>query len=322
MIEQNIVYYEDPRLFRANPVIAPMPINMVVLTSVRDVGGDDHNGIEVETNEGVQYMQGAIERIVRETYPTGRLARLVRVTGIITDDIEGRDLKDSSYPILPTPGRNWIHPIDLATPDGQQLRDMTFNIPSSFRLLSRNAIEERWREKISFELKVLDKMRDLAGDVLVSDHYMARIDFLHQNPALFGRLLNIHPAVTVEGHPYCNRGPTPTVNSIARARRDGFAQTGATLHFIGLKIDEGQPIAYTDKTPVFPDDELQWLRYRNYTGAKLPLFVHGLAHYARNIYPHLDKLWSVYSPKPHPILKELRSNVDGRTHPYENILLC
>lgn len=332
MIEQNIVYFGEPGLLQRN-TLPTRPLTVVFLTSVRDTGKDDRNGRWVEVGNGSRrYMEGTIERTVRETHPwyrgpseescRGMLAGIVRVGGVITDDTP-KDMQKSSYSSLPESGRAWIFPRRLSTPEGLLITDMTYNIPSSFRLLPKRAVEERWFEKLDFESRVLRMMRELGGDVLVSDHYMARIDFLYQNPALFGRLLNIHPAVTVENHPFRFRGKYPTADTLARARSDRSTQiqTGATLHFIGPEIDKGQPIAYVVDTPVYPHDEPQWLRYRNYNLGKLPLFVHGLAHYARNIYPYLDKLWSVYSPEPHPIFAELSLNPNGRAHLHENILL-
>lgn len=331
MMEQNIVYYGDPRLLQRNTATTRL-LNIAFLTSVRDTGTEDRNGTMVETGNGRRYMENAIERIVGEMHPpgwegpsgltyAGRLAGLVRVVGVFTDDRQ-YDMRDSSYSVLPEPGRDWIYPLTLTTPDGQLVRDMTYNIPSSFRRLPLvGAEEERRQLKHEFETKVLRRMRRLGGDVLISDHYMARLDYLWALPCLYGRVLNIHPAVTVEDNPHCFRGPTPTADAIARARSGTHTQTGATLHFIGEKIDDGQAIAYVDHTPVFPEDEPQWLRYRNYTGAKLPLFVEGLAYYANTIYPHLDGLRERYNPRPFPNLSKLSSSANGRTHRYENILL-
>lgn len=328
MIERNIVYYGDRRLLQRNGAIT-RPLVVVFLTSIRDVGIEDRNGTKVETGNGKADMEGVIERTVREMYPwwrgssglvyAGILADVICVGGVITDDIS-RDLRDSSYSTLPERGRDWIFDWNLRTPDGRLVRDMTYNIPSTFRRLPREAKAKRRQLKYEFEYQVLEKFRELRGDILVSDHYMARLDHLWREPSLFGRLLNIHPAVTVEGHPYCNRGPTPTANSIARARREGFARTGATLHFIGPKIDEGPPIAYVDHTPVFPSDEPQWLRYRNYLGAKLPLFVRGLAYYAHSIYPYLDELDEDDLIRLQPLAAQDLMTSDERTHRYENIL--
>lgn len=309
-----IVYYAD--WMRWAP-IDRRPLNVVFLTSIRDVGSCDRNGRMLETGNGLRYMEGIIERTIKETFPGGALADYVHVAGVITDDIE-RDMQDSSYSALPEPGRDWIYPFDLATPEGELVRNMTYNIPSSFRLLPVQAVEERRQLKHEFEWTVLQKMRELGGDVIISDHYMARIDYLIGEFGLYGRVLNIHPAVTVEGHPFCFRGKTPTADAIERARRGVPIKTGATLHIIDEVIDHGPPIAYLAGTPVFPTDEAQWLRYRNYTLAKLPLFTAGLAHYASVIYPYLNELnLSALGPfSARHRLYGVRSNANQ----YENIL--
>lgn len=296
MIESPIVYYAD--WMRVPPAVK-QPLNVVFLTSIRDVGTCDRNGTMVETGDGLRYMEGAVERTVKETYPNlcgssgftyaGSLADCIRIVGVITDDTE-QDMRDSSYSTLPCSGRDWIYPHDLSTPDGHLVRDMTYNIPSTFRLLPIRAVEERRQLKQEFEWSVYQKMLELGGDVIVSDHYMARLDFLIGEFGLYGRVLNIHPAVTVEDSPYCFRGKTPTADAIERARSGISTKTGATLHIINEEIDDGPALAYVAGTPVFPTDEPQWLRYRNYTHAKLPLFTAGLAHYANLIYPYLNEL--------------------------------
>lgn len=324
-----IVYYGGRELLQSDPVVS-RPLNVVFLTSIRDTGTDDRNGTMVETGNGVRYMEGIIERTVRETHPwwrdlsglfcAGMLADIVRVVGVITDDME-KDMRLSSYSVLPEPGRDWIYPLTLSTHDGQLVRDMTYNIPSSFRGLARGAKGQRRQGKYEFEVRVLQKTRELEGDILISDHYMARLDHLYKEPSLYGCVLNIHPAVTIKGHPSCLPGKAPMAEAIARARHDIPTRVGATLHFINERIDEGPPIAYVADTPVFATDERQWLRYRNYTGAKLPLFIQGLAYYVRSIYPYLDKLDDDDLNRLQPILTKEITEDNERAHAYENILL-
>lgn len=315
---QNIVYYSG-REQSQRPNVS-RPLNVVFLTSIRDTGTCDRNGTMVETGNGLRYMEGAIERTVKETHPfwrgasgltyAGALAGLIRVVGVITDDTE-HDMRNSDYSSLPILGKAWIYPFELSTPEGRLLREKTYNIPSSFRLLPLNALEERRQLKYEFEWAVLQIARELGGDVIISDHYMARLDFLTEEFGMYGRVLNIHPAVTVKYHPFCLRGKTPTADAIDRARSGVLTTTGATLHFINGIIDDGPPIAYIANTPVFPTDEPQWLRYRNYTLGKLPLFTHGLAHYARVLYPYLDELdLSRLTPIPTP--EDLTGNADTR----------
>jgi folate-dependent phosphoribosylglycinamide formyltransferase PurN len=119
---------------------------------------------------------------------------------------------------------------------------------------------------------------------------MARIDHLHSDLGMWGRVLNIHPAVTEAGHPYAFPGKTPTQDAIDRANSGEITRTGATLHVVDSVIDAGPIIAYTADTPVYPGDEPQWLRFRNYSMGKLPLLVEGLAHYVQSIYPYLDRI--------------------------------
>lgn len=299
--QQNIMCYGDPRLLQRNTALT-RPLNVVFLTSVRDTGTCDRNGTWVITEDGLeQYMEGIIERTIKETRPNGMLANLVRVVGVIYDDTERDMRRIDSYPLLPNL-EQWIYPYDLATPDGLLVRDMTYNISSSFRQCRLEAKGERRQAKFEFETEVLKKIKELEGDILVSDHYMARLDYLYREPNLYGCVLNIHPAVTVEKHPFCFRGKTPTADAIARARSGVPTRTGATLHFINERIDEGPPIAYVAETQVFATDEPQWLRYRNYATCKLPLFVQGLAYYVRSIYPYLDELDDDHLAKMQPFL--------------------
>lgn len=261
------------------------PLRLLFLTSVRDVGECDRNGLMVYTGcrsftalyEGWEYMEGVIERTVRETFPGGALDQQFEVVGVITDD-RPKDLKD--YPVLPAAGTYWLWRRNLCLPTGQRLAELTWNQPSDFRSLPRHNMTERLVAKRAFEEKVYAIMQQTGADLLVSDHYMARLEYLITAEfGLYGRVLNIHPAVTVQGHPRCFRGPTPTADAIARAVSDLTTVTGATLHLINSIIDDGPAIAYGVGTEVKANDQPQWLRWRNYQNAKLPLFIAGLRHY-------------------------------------------
>lgn len=255
---------------------ARRPLQILFLTSVRDTGECDRNGMMVETGHGQRYMEGIIESTVRETFPGRALHGLYEVAGIITDDLP-KDLRD--YPPLPNEHGRWLWPLQLSLPNGCPLIECTVNIPSEFRRLPLKAQEERRAAKLAFEQAVFALFRKWEADVIVSDHYMARIEHLITTFGLYGRVLNIHPAVTVAGHTFCFRGPTPTADAIAQAQRGINTQTGATLHLLNLVIDDGPPIAYAVGTPVYATDEPQWLRWRNYQSAKLPLFIAGMRHY-------------------------------------------
>jgi folate-dependent phosphoribosylglycinamide formyltransferase PurN len=258
---------------------------IVVMTSLRDIALCDRNGQIIATPDGQRYMEGIVQHVVRQTLPGGALYRMVQVAGVITDDLP-RDLR--GYPAVPTLGQPWIHPLDLHGPDRELIADLTVNIPSSFRALPLSDVSGRRAAKLDFERQVHALAKRLRADVLVSDHYMARIEYLHQ--WFPGRVLNIHPGITLPGHTYRFPGKTPTADAIARAGRELGVRTGATLHLVDSEIDHGPAIAFSEATPVHAADEPQHLRFRNYQTAKLPVFVAGLVHYLTAIYPYLDRL--------------------------------
>lgn len=285
-MKKQITFFAD---WEKSMVTPHRPLNILFLTSLRDVLACDRNGQMVLTSEGVQYMEGIIERTVRETHHGGALHGLVRVVGIVVDDLS-KDTHAEHFPLVPTPGREWIHPLDLRDEGGTLITDITFHIPSAFRMLSRDDTEGRHRLKLEFESAVLAKMTELGAEIIISDHYMAKLEHFANGFGKFGRVLNIHPAVTVTGHPYCFRGKTPTADAIARAQSELNIVTGATLHLINPVIDDGPAIAFTASTPVYASDEPQHLRFRNYQMAKLPLFIAGVRHYVTRIFPHLGEI--------------------------------
>lgn len=263
------------------------PVRVLFLTSVRDVGTCDRNGLTVETPEGPVYMEGVIERAINETRPGGCLHNIIEVAGIITDDVDDGETGD--YPTLPTTGKPWIHPLGLKNPDGTRIVDITWNLPTWFRKQPQKKVDVRAAMKKGFEYMVAELLR-LKADLVISDHYMARIEYLIDGLGLFGKVLNIHPAITLEDHPYWFPGKTPTADAIAAAgRNDGTTFTGATLHFMDRIIDHGPAIAYQCVTPVYASDQLQQLRARNYP-VKCEVFVKGMIHYATNFYPYLDRI--------------------------------
>ena len=263
------------------------PVRIVFLTSIRDVGADDHNGQIVLTKDGPKYMKGVVEHTVEACRPGGALYGICEIAGVITDDTE-KGLAGSGYPLVPTEGEQWIHSLDLEDHHGVRIADMTFHRPSLFRALPLGAVAERHEAKKEYEGQIVAMMRELDADVMVSDHYMARIEFLVNGTfGLYGRVVNIHPAVTLHNHPYCFRGKSPTVDAIARAKGGKPTRTGATLHLVNEKIDDGPVIHWAAPTPVYPDDTPKELRWRNYTIAKLPVFTRGMKRYVHDVLPHL-----------------------------------
>jgi folate-dependent phosphoribosylglycinamide formyltransferase PurN len=237
-------------------------------------------------------MEGVLERTIRETRENGALHGILRVVGVVTDDLE-RDMEGSPYPVRPEPGKAWIHPMDLLTESEELVADKDFThwLPSRFRALPSTDIDGRAREKEFFEREVLAIMRQRGADVIVSDHYMACIAYMiNEKYGQFGRVLNIHPAITRPGHPCRFLGKSPTKDAIDQARTGKPTFTGATLHLVDAEIDHGPILADVAETEVLPEDVPQELRYRNYQQGKLPLFTAGMQHYVRHVYPHLGEI--------------------------------
>ncbi len=281
----DVVRYGNP----AFPMRLPAwTVGVAILTSVRDVGACDLNGKMVSVGSDSVYMKGIIEHIIEASFHDDTLSGCLEVVSVITDDTE-RDLQGSEYPVRPTEGRQWLHPLGLLDCFGKNVAVMTENIPSDFRLCPKNALAERARLKRQFEQRVLENMRAHGASILISDHYMARLEHLiGAEMGLYGRVLNIHPAVTLSGHPFCFRGPTPTTDAIRHAGKNPGTKTGASLHIVNRKIDDGPLIALTVNTPVYEDDSPELLRLRNYRDSKLPLFVEGMKHYIQRILPYVD----------------------------------
>ncbi len=291
---------------------AERPLNVLFVTSIRDVGREDRNGSVIDTPQGKVKMPGLIETVTHMiNEKSGDLGRWMRTVGIVTDD-DPRDNLDG-YPGTPIPGRPWIHDLDLRNDRGELLSSLTVNIPSHFRKIPGNRFpEEKAEAKADFENEVHRMMDESGADIIVSDHLIMRIDNLIRDAhGQFGRILNIHPAVTRGDYPMKLRGLTPTRDAIDRA--NGFrrvnghgeqvavtphSRTGATLHLVDETIDAGAVIADSEPTIVHGDDDPQVLRHRNYLAAKIPVFVAGIRHYVENLFPYLDELDLRNAPPP------------------------
>lgn len=264
------------------------PLRILILTSLRDVVGYERNGSTIQTNHGERYMVGLIEHTVRQTLPQGQLYGLVEVVGVATDDRQHEPNLPDTFPRVPTTGFPWIHSKDLKGPDGRLITTITTNIPSCFRSLSKGELLARREAKLRFEGRILDLMDRIGADLLVSYHYMAKLEFVFPPRMQFGLVLNIHPAIAVKNHPFCFRGPVPVNDAIERARQNGGeVYTGATLHVVDEDWDSGPVIAYADNTPVFAQDNIPTLIYRNHA-TELRVFTAGLKHYSQRIHPHLS----------------------------------
>ncbi len=255
--------------------LPPRPCRVLILTSIRDVGVCDRNGTHVLTPGGLRYMMGATEHLIRASLPGGALHGLIEVVSIITDD-HISDLVDTGFGAAPSWGEHWIFPTDGEL---TEYAARVKNIPSLFRKLPRSDRDGRVAGKLSFEQAILDEFMRVGADIVLSDHYMAKLEHLINGWGLYGRVLNIHPAVTDASRPFCFRGPTPTTDAITLAGTNPAVVTGATLHLINHVIDDGQPIMVFEGTTVNASDEPQHLRLRNYQMAKLPLLTAGLTYY-------------------------------------------
>ena len=262
------------------------PVRVLFLTSLRDIALEEFNGQKIKLDGNFHYMEGVIERTVNNTKKRKLLDSLVEVVGVVVDDTES-DLK-GKFPLLPTQGQPWIFPTDLKNTDGSFLREKVWNIQSLFRKLPKESVEERKEAKLLFETTVLEKAREVGADVIISDGYMARIDYLQEGLGMYGKILNIHPGPAIEGMPYCFRGKDEVMDAIRFAQANGgHAKTGATLHFVNSQIDEGNAVAHVCTTEVSGNDTENALMYRNYIQAKLPLFVEGMQHYVTKIFPYI-----------------------------------
>lgn len=276
------------------------PIRALFITSVRDVGnGSDRNGSLIDTPNGRKYMKGAVETCVDEVNACRELADHAQVIGVVYDDMHSELLRDG-YPARPRFGQPWIYPTEkINSATGDRMIDNTFSVPSVFRSLPLTDQRNRDQLKLQFEAEIHELMRMLGADIIISDHLLMRIVNLIRRDAfdLYGRVLNIHPAITDENSPYRLRGLTPTQDAIGRThgfRRDRRTslqtpverhfRTGSTLHFVSPEIDAGPVICDDEPTPVYPNDTPQLLRYRNYLMAKGPVLVEGLMHYHREMF--------------------------------------
>ncbi len=261
------------------------PLGILFLTSLRDIALEEYNGRYININTKRHYMKGIIESTVKETHKNGRLEGIVEVKGVIVDDLPS-DLKNQ-FPILPTKGQDWIHPLSLKNSKGELIIDKTWNIPSLFRKLPKGEKKLRNKEKFNFEYQVLQKAKKIGADIIVSDSYMAIIKYLITDLGMNNKVLNIHPGPTLLNKPFCFRGSDPIKEAVKFAEKSsGLVYTGATLHFVDSLVDNGDYIAYICNTPVIARDELA-LMYKNYKNAKLPIFIEGIKHYALKIYPFL-----------------------------------
>lgn len=285
--------YVHPRLLHSSKKPTPAkegPLNVVILTSVRDVGREDRNGRMVLVKGRPRYMMGMVEALTIATKEKlWGLDKLIKLTGVIYDDTEDDVIKNKLGPYslyTPTDLRGqWIHPIDQRNAEDIPLLSLTKNVPSDFRALPKNAKDERNAKRREWEDEVFRVSQELGADFVLSDHLMVKIRHLFEEIRYgVGKVLNIHPAIMDPKDPGRLPGSTPTMDALSRAtgasvldkktglylpfirdRKTGKEVkiprneryfTGASLHIIDdVYLDNGPVIADSKSTQVIPYDE-------------------------------------------------------------------
>ncbi len=301
------------------------PLNIAILTSLRDIHREDRNGQQLNLRGEDVYMMGIPEALIHALNgDRQRLHNWIQGVGLLNREIIGPDyfdaierrilqigdelrhrfrvtgliFDDAPHDLHPSRGQpfpmdphapDWIFPQNLRTSNDELFTSNTAHIPSEFRRLPLRMRDERATEKSNFEQQIHQvAIEQMDADVLLSDHLMVILgDLLAEPYDLRGRLLNIHPAITDRTDPDCFRGDTPTADAIAAAQ-EREVHTGSTFHFIDEGIDTGPAIARLKPTPVLATDEPQELRHRNYL-TKVLVALEGLGHY-------YDRLYTTFRP--------------------------
>ena len=281
------------------------PLRVLFLTSLRDVAVEEGVGKFANIHGKRRYIKGTIETAL-EAVADQRLEGFAEIVGIVFDDLE-KDVRNTEYALDPLSSQEWIYPLDLLTQSGQSSLDITYHIPSEFRLLPLLDKEGRYYKKLEFESKLFNLMQTLEADVIISDHYLAKIEFLisPDHFGLFGRVLNTHPGITRQGYIYHCRGyhtDEEAINHVLGYATDPDTgekfcvtphdRTGACFHIVSESFDQGPILCDAELTPVFLSDkeERQAFVRRIYETSKNPVFLNGLKHYASNVYPAISKL--------------------------------
>jgi folate-dependent phosphoribosylglycinamide formyltransferase PurN len=289
------------------------PLRVLFLTSIRDVGRDERVGKLrwVKGQNGgraVTKNVGTIETVLKESLRGGELDGYVEVAGIVSDDMP-RDFKfpgsrqRSNYVADPREKGHWIFDRELALPDGSKAVEVCKNIPSDFRACPLRDFKERARRKFYFESSVNDFFDETNADVILSDHYMAMIEYLFdkQHFNLGGRVLNTHPGITHRDNPYRTLGNNPYVamrdHAQGRAKVNGeYVEIrphkigGASFHFLTSSIDGGAVLCDAETTPVYPGEGDTTLAARLYEISKRDVVLAGLKYYASSVFPYVRSL--------------------------------
>lgn len=273
------------------------PMRVLILTSIRDVGKSESVGQFIKTSNGLSYVEGTIEYALRAVHQEGRLKNYIEIAGIVTDDLP-EDLAGSNYTATPRTEDSWIFPMNLRNAAGELATNLTVNIPSAYRKLPVADRQERSKAKYQFERSLVRAMHHFQADVLLSDHFMGKIEnLIHPDRFdLLGRVLNTHPGITNPDDQYRCVGPEPEMHAIAHAngrvrdnkgnwsRAPRHSWTGATFHAITAKIDAGPRLCEAENTPVYNGDLPEELIQRIYATSKNIVFEMGIKHYAAHFF--------------------------------------
>lgn len=298
---------------------ARVPKKIVVVTSIRDVGGDDGVGTYILKEDGsTEPLEGSLERLIEATSPNGSLYGLIEIAGVITDDTptdveKGKLVYDqdgpahTAYTPLPVEANGDGGQADHGNGSGNGHRKNWWiirpglfrplmkagkivNIPSDWRHMPNNTTEERdarSQAKRNWEMRIERRSKEWGADIILSDHVMALFQYLHRSPEYGGRVINIHPGITDANDPDAVRGPTPTKDALERfaSGHGDLHRVGATLHFVNDHADDGERIAELKLTGLSIDDEPRHVRWRNYSTSKNPVLISGLRYLALNFEP-------------------------------------
>jgi folate-dependent phosphoribosylglycinamide formyltransferase PurN len=254
---------------------------------------------------------GTIESVIEQSLPGRELDGYVELAGIVSDDMRSdfrfrRSSQWSNYVADPRENGHWIFDRELALPDGSRAMDIVKNIPSDFRACSLSDKTGRAKRKFDFESAVYDFFKETEADVILSDHYMAKIEYLFdaQHFNLGGRVLNTHPGITHRDNPFRTLGNNPYVamrdHAIGRANRKGeyvriepHNMGGASFHFLTPAIDGGAVLCDAETTPVYSGEGDTTLAARLYQLSKRDVVLAGLKYYASSVFPYVRSLESL-----------------------------
>lgn len=221
------------------------PINVVYITSLREIGLDEQVGREIiDPENGRKYGRrvGNLEDLVhRLNDPTSQLYGRINLVGIIYDDDSAQlaAVRDAGLP--------WDTSLKVPqfSPSGQRFDDrslasLEFNLSSdSWVKLKKGPSKDA--AKAAYERKMGDFLELVDADLMLSDSYvrifsdeMLRWAGTSRNEK-YGHIINVHPAIARVGDPRRLPGVTPTRDCITR-QREGWVIVDDKL---GVDLPDG-----------------------------------------------------------------------------------